>query len=81
MEFYEITEELKVSPGEYVLHSPSNTVVLCGSFSRSRDKIRVLGNAGMFEDEISNFKKIKVEKESRPPARRTRCKGCSRGRY
>jgi len=81
MEFYEITEEVKVSPGEYILHSPSNAVVLCGAFWRSRDKIRVLGSAGMFEDAISNFKKIKVEESPRNPRPRTKCKGCSRGRY
>lgn len=80
MEFYEITEDLKVSPGEYILHNPSSAVVLCGAFSRSGDKIRVLGPSGIFEDKISNFKKIKSDPQEKKPYKRTRCKGCSRGR-
>ncbi len=81
MEFYEITEDLKVSPGEYILHGPSNAVVLCGAFWRSQNKIRVLGASGMFEDKISNFKKIKTEARNKSPRKRARCKGCSRGRH
>jgi len=81
MEFYEITEDLKVSPGEYILHGPSNSVVLCGAFKRSQNKIRVLGGSGMFEDKISNFKKIKVAPQDGHAQKRTRCKGCSRGTH
>jgi hypothetical protein len=60
MEFYEIDKEDKVSPGEYVLHEPTQTVVLCGVFSRDRNEIKALSNGKLIEDSINNFKKIKL---------------------
>jgi|TARA_R110000744_G_scaffold70175_5_gene142063 hypothetical protein len=60
VEFYEIDKEDKVSPGEYVLHEPTQTVVLCGVFSRDRNEIKALGSGRLIEDSIGNFKKIKV---------------------
>ena len=55
MKFYEITESEKVLPGEYVLHVPPNQVVLCGSFDRMNNKMRVLANGKMMIDTIANF--------------------------
>jgi hypothetical protein len=43
VKFKEITEEVKVLPGEYILHTPTNQVVLCGAFDRKNNKIRALG--------------------------------------
>jgi hypothetical protein len=80
VEFYDITDDVKVSPGEYLLHEPSSAIVLCGAFRPSEDKIRVLGSAGMFEDIIKNFKKIKVDRKSPRDRPLGRCKGCARGR-
>ena len=77
MELYEITEDLKVSAGEYILHQPSNFLVLCGAFKRGEDMIRVLGPEGMFEDKIDNFKKIKLDKDEQRNKIGTKCKGCS----
>ena len=37
MNFAEISEEAKVFPGEYLLHSPTNQVVLCGAFNRKEN--------------------------------------------
>ena len=76
MELYEITADLKVSPGEYILHQPSNFLVLCGAFKRGEDIIRVLGPKGMFEDKINNFRKIKLDKTEQKNRMGTRCKGC-----
>ena len=76
MKFYEITENDKVFPGEYVLHVPSNQVVLCGSFDRMNNKMRVLANGRMMIDFISNFRKIQANKKDRQKTRRCRrCKG------
>ena len=76
MKFYEITENDKVFPGEYVLHVPSNQVVLCGSFDRMNNKMRVLANGRMMIDSISNFRKIQANKKDRQKMRRCRrCKG------
>ena len=76
MKFYEITESEKVLPGEYVLHVPTNQVVLCGSFDRMNNKMRVLANGKMMIDTIANFKKIQANTKDRKKMRRCRrCKG------
>ena len=76
MNFVEILEDAKVNPGEYILHTPSNQVVLCGSFSRDRGDIRVLARGKMFTDKIQNFKKINMSKEDR--RKQPRCKSCKK---
>ena len=75
MKFYEITEELKATPGEYIYHEPSNQIVLCGSFNRKNDIIRALAQGKMISDKIRNFKKIKLSK-SEQRARSVGKKGC-----
>ncbi len=79
MKFNEITEDAKVYPGEYILHAPTNQVVICGSFNRGKDSIRVLSGGKMFADKISNFRKIQIGKEERSkrPKRRG-CGGCGK---
>ena len=42
MEFYKIEEEAKVFPGEYLLHVPSNQIVLCGAFKRRQGLIKYM---------------------------------------
>ena len=77
MKFYEITEALEVSPGEYILHEPTQQVVLCGSFNRNADSIRVMAQGKMFTDQIKNFKKIRIgQKERKEIRNQSRCKGC-----
>jgi hypothetical protein len=56
MKFVEITEEQKAFPGEFLLHEPTNSIVMCGAFMG--DKIRALNNGKLFEDVKRNFKKI-----------------------
>lgn len=79
MKFYEIEEGVKVFPGEYILHEPTKQVVLCGSFNRPGNLIRVLANGKMFTDQIKNFRKIQVgAQERREAKKKSKCKGCSR---
>lgn len=79
MKFKEITEEVKVFPGEYILHTPTNQVVLCGAFDRESNKIRALASGKMITDTISNFKKIQMDKKERKNRRpRKRCGGCGK---
>jgi len=79
MKFYEITEELKVSPGEYILHEPTQQVVLCGAFNRGGNLIRVMAQGKMFTDQIKNFKKIRIGRKERKEIRsRSGCKGCGK---
>jgi hypothetical protein len=78
MELYEITEDLKVSPGEYVMHIPTKSLVLCGKFTRVQNKIRALGHRGMFEDSIENFRKIKLDQEEHLARREARCSKCGK---
>tara|TARA_R110000824_G_scaffold137783_3_gene302461 strand:+ start:1260 stop:1502 length:243 start_codon:yes stop_codon:yes gene_type:complete len=79
MEFYDITEEDKVSPGEYILHKPTQAVVLCGIFSREADEIKALNNGKLIEDIIKNFQKIKIPKKEIYRMRAERgCGGCKK---
>ena len=75
MEFYEITETDHPHPGEWIFHAPSQSVVLCGAYMG--DKIRARGNAGVMEDKVENFKKIKIGKSKASRGKfRSRCKAC-----
>ena len=77
MELFEITEELKAVPGEYVYHHPSKQIVLCGAFNRADNTIKALSRGRLLVDKIENFKKIKLSpKERRAQKVNTGCKGC-----
>jgi len=73
MEFYKIEEEAKVFPGEYLLHVPSNQIVLCGAFKRIQGLIKYMAHGKLAEDKIENFNKIKTNKRMKP---RKSCGGC-----
>ncbi len=60
MKFTDIRENDKVHPGEYVLHLPTNQIVLCGSFNREKDVMRVMLQGKVHEDKIENFQKNKL---------------------
>ena len=76
MQFDEITETQKVTPGEYVLHEPTKQIVMCGAFNRESDFIRAIGMGRSLEDKISNFKKIRLTEEEKQDRRVSKCKGC-----
>jgi len=77
MNFAEISEEAKVFPGEYLLHSPTNQVVLCGAFNRKENFIRAFGNGKYLEDSIDKFKKIQISSQEQKAIRKTKtCGGC-----
>jgi hypothetical protein len=77
MELFEITEDLKASPGEYIYHHPSRQIVLCGSFNRAHNTIRALARGRMIVDKIENFKKIQLTRDEQMASRVTSgCAGC-----
>ena len=78
MEFQKIKEETKVHPGEYLLHKPTNNIVLCGAFKREQGTIRYLAGTRLSEDKIENFRKIKLNKTEQQEHRVSRCKGCGK---
>ena len=79
MDFLEITEDGKASPGEYIYHTPTRQIVLCGSFNRKNDQIRALARGKLFADKIKNFKKIKLsKKEQRKRTANKRCGSCGK---
>jgi hypothetical protein len=81
MKFVEIKEGVKVTPGEYILHAPSNQIVLCGAFNRQDNKIKALAKGKMFTDSISNFKKISMTSKERQESKKSRgCGGCKRSK-
>ncbi len=76
MEFQEISDDLKVHPGEYILHQPSQQIVLVGAFKKREGLIKVLARGRLMEDKIENFKKIKLSSDEIKEKRLSRCKGC-----
>ena len=77
MDFTEISDEDKVHPGEYLLHTPTNQIVMCGAFNRVDNFIRAFGNGKYIEDKIAVFKKIQVPaKERKTLLKKRRCGGC-----
>jgi len=77
MTFQIIAQDARVVPGEYLLHTPTQQIVMCGAFNRTHDLIRALSNGRLIEDKIANFNKIlmtKEEKQRRQP--RQSCGGC-----
>ena len=78
MEFEIIDEEATVYPGEYILHKPSNQIVLCGAFKKSEGKIKVMANGRLMEDNIENFQKIRLSEEERKGRSRRKCGGCKK---
>ncbi len=77
MKFQEIKKESRVSPGEYLLHVPSQEIVLCGSVQRDRGILKVLSKGRVIEDKIENFHKIFLPTSARRQIRaRRKCAGC-----
>jgi len=74
MDFEEITDDVNVFPGEYLLYVPKKVIVVCGAYKG--DTIRVLENGRLLEDKVENFKKIRLTKKERKERKRARCKGC-----
>ena len=77
VKFVDIKENESVYPGEYILHTPTNQIVLCGSFNREKNIVRVLIKGKLHEDVIDNFQKIHVNRHDRQKMSYSRCKGCS----
>jgi len=78
MEFIEITEDIKTFPGEYIYHEPTKQIVLCGSFNRQQNEIKVLSRGKLFVDKIENFKKINMPRSKKTKTMFSRCKGCKK---
>jgi hypothetical protein len=76
MKFVEIKEDSKVYPGEYLLYEPTQAIVLCGAFNRSKNMIRAYGHGEYIEGKISLFKKIEMNAKQHKQHYRSRCKGC-----
>jgi hypothetical protein len=76
VKFEEIAETQKVIPGEYILHEPTQQIVMCGAFNRENNFIRAIGMGRSLKDEISNFKKISLTEEEKKDRSVSRCKGC-----
>ena len=79
MTFETIAEDTNVVPGEYLLHTPTRQIVMCGAFIRTHDLIRAMANGRLIEDKIENFNKILLTKEEKQRRRpRQSCGGCKK---
>jgi hypothetical protein len=79
MKFEEIDEKT-VFPGEYLLHTPTQQIVMVGAFKKKEGKIKSIANGKVFEDDIKNYKKIVVTAEQlrKRKASRRSCGGCKK---
>jgi len=77
VKFRVIEEADIVHPGEYLLHTPTQQIVMCGAFMRDLDKIKVLANGKLLEDSIESFQKINLTNREQKARHISRCKGCS----
>ena len=79
MEFLDIQEESIIYPGEYLLHTPSSQIVICGAFKKTEGKIRFLARGCLQEDNVANFQKLKVTPQERQSRHKKRsCGGCKK---
>jgi hypothetical protein len=66
MKFDEIVENSVVDAGEYLFHTPSQQIVLCGGYEKTEGVIKAL------------LKKIQLTPKERKERRKSRCKGCGK---
>lgn len=78
MKFEEIEENSKVFPGEYLLHQPTQQIVMCGAFKKSEGTIKALAQGKLIEDRIEHFRKIYLSKKEREQRRARSCGGCKK---
>jgi len=78
MEFYDITEQEAVRPGEMLLYSPRNSIVVFAAIVD--DKVRAFDRGAFLEDDIDKFMKIRMTQKEYKKRTRSKCKGCSGGR-
>ena len=76
MNFYDIDDDAKVYPGEYLLHVPSQQIILCGAYKKNCGTIKGLNQGVLMEDKVENFKKIRLTVKENKERTASRCKGC-----
>lgn len=75
MKLIDIITTDDVFSGEYLYHSPSGLMVLCGHLDEENQTIKVLASGRTLVDHVTRFKKVQLTaEEHRKQA--TRCKGC-----
>jgi hypothetical protein len=79
VKFTDIDENVGVYPGEYILHSPSNAIVLVGAYNRESDFIRVFKDGKLFEDKVNSFKKIQMAQKEARVFKKRNCGSCKGG--
>ena len=78
MEFQKITEGIKVHPGEYIFHKPSQQIVLCGAYKYKEGIIKAIVSGRLMEDKVENFQKIKLSPKEKRERKVARCGKCGK---
>ena len=78
MQFKSIKTNAEIFPGEYLLHHPSQEIVVCGAFKPTEGVIKVLTHGRLLEDKIENFRQIQLTSDEKMRRREHRrgCGGC-----
>lgn len=70
-----------VNSGEYVLHLPTNKIVLCGGFSWAKETLNGWSQAtGYVEGPYGDFQRIEFSQQEREEIhkKKSQCKGCKK---
>jgi hypothetical protein len=78
MKFRKIEETDKVYPGEYLLYTPTQEIVLCGAYMPPVNKIKALNNGKLLVDTIDKFQKINLTNQERKSRKISGCKKCGK---
>ena len=76
MDFQVIGPESKVYPGEYLLHQPTQEIVLCGAYVKIEGKIRAMRQGRLMEDKVENFRKIQLNRQEQKDQCLKKCGRC-----
>lgn len=83
MQLYSISNKDIINRGEYLMHVPTNQMVICSRILEENKMtvLEVFGGGARFRDEVGNFRKVKLnETERREGKAQTRggCKPCGK---
>tara|TARA_Y100000310_G_scaffold288770_1_gene314721 strand:- start:784 stop:1023 length:240 start_codon:yes stop_codon:yes gene_type:complete len=78
MEFLEIDKDTKIYPGEYLLHTPTSQIVMCGAYKKVEGTVRFLSRGKLEEDKVHNFQKLIVTQKERKKRVSRGCGGCKK---
>ena len=78
MTLIDIQSRDEIAAGEYLFHTPTSQLVICGQLPADPNTsvIKALLRGHAIEDELENFKKLQLTPEESRRRRPSGCSGC-----